>query len=365
MDRRSFLKSMTAAAAVTIVAPAASSAQSRPKADQSYSGEKIDMFCHIIPPKFKEALFKKAKRSGYYLENTNRLPALFNLDIRFRAMDKYEGLREILDLGAPPLEHLLSPKDAAEVARIANDEMAGLVAKYPDQFVGAVAGLPMNDVDAALRETDRAVKELKFKGVQLFSSINGKPLDRPEFLPLYEKMAQYDLPVWIHPVKDNNIGDYADEKYSKYSLFNAFGWPYETTLAMSRLVFSGIMEKYPNLTFIAHHCGAMLPFFAGRVGLVAAQPGEVTKLTKPPLQYFKKFYGDTVLGGNTPALMCGYAFFGADNMLFASDYPYPGGPEQGDIAVGDVIKSVELMSITPGEKAKIFSGNARRLLKLS
>ena len=290
IGRRIFLKVMGAAAAATMVAPAATSAQSTPQAGREYSGEKIDMFCHIIPPKFKEALLKKASSKSYYLQNTDRLPALTNLDLRFKAMDRFEGLREVLDLGAPPLEHLLSPKDAAEAARIANDEMAELVAKHPDRFVGAVAGLPMNDVDAALRETDRTVKELKFKGVQLYSSINGKPLDRPEFLPLYEKMAQYDLPIWIHPVKDNNIGDYADEKYSKYSLFNTFGWPYETTLAMSRLVFSGIMEKYPTLKFISHHCGAMLPFFRGRVGhtQAATQPGEVMKLTRPPLKILQK-----------------------------------------------------------------------------
>jgi len=83
------------------------------------------------------------------------------------------------------------------------------------------------------------------------------------------------------------------------------------------------------------------------------------------LEYFKKFYGDTVLGGNTPALMCGYSFFGADNILFGTDYPYPGGREQGDIGMAEVIKSVGLMSVTEEEKAKIFSKNARRILKLS
>ena len=89
------------------------------------------------------------------------------------------------------------------------------------------------------------------------------------------------------------------------------------------------------------------------------------KLTKPPLEYFKKFYADTVLGGNTLSLMCGYTFFGADKLLFGSDYPYPGGTEKGDFALGEVIASVERMNITEEEKAKIFSKNARRILKLS
>ena len=103
----------------------------------------------------------------------------------------------------------------------------------------------------------------------------------------------------------------------------------------------------------------MLPVFAGRVRLTAVQPGEVMKLTKAPLQYFTKSCRDTVLGDNTPALRCGYAFFRADNMLFATEYPRPGGPQKADIAVGEVIKSVDLKSTTPAEKGKTFSGNAK------
>ena len=345
----------------------AATVQSGPKTAKKDFIEKIDLFCHVLPRKYNEVLLKKSKPC-YYLKTNSSKPALTDLDIRFRVMDKFEGLREVLTLGAPPLELALSPKDAVDLARIANDEMAELVNKYPDRFVAAVASLPLNDIDASLREAERAIKELKFKGIQIFSSINRKPLDRPEFLGLYEKMAQYDLPILIHPVKDNDIPDYPDEKSAKYGLFVAFGWPYETTMAIGRLVFSGIMEKYPDIKFIAHHCGAMIPFFSKRVLLLQAAlagEGEIMKLTKPPLEYFKRFYGDTVLGGNTPALMCGYAFFGADHLLFASDYPYPGGAEKGDIALGEVIESVELMNVTEEEKGKIFSKNARRLLKLS
>lgn len=363
MDRRTFLKASSAISlggAATFGVPGGISAQSVKK----YSGEKIDAFCHIMPPKFTEALFKRS-RPTWYLENTKTLPALTNLDLRLKAMDKYEGMLQIFSLGMPPIEHVVPPKDAVDLARMANDEMAELVNKYPNRFVGAVAGLPMNDMDGALRETERVIKELKFKGVQIASSINGKPLDRPEFLGLYEMMAQYDLPIWIHPTKDKDIPDYPDEKISRYDLFRNFAWAFETTKAMHRLVFSGVMEKYPNLKFFIHHCGAMLPFFVGRVPASPPEVGEVMKLTKPPLEYFKKFYVDTVLAGNTSALMCGYSLFGADKMLFASDYPYPGGPQKGDIALGEVIESVERMNVTDEEKTKIFSKNARRILKLS
>ncbi len=367
MDRRTFLKTSSAiglGAAAALGAPGVASAQSEPKTVPKDSGEKIDMYCHILPPKFKEALFKKTKKC-YYLEADRIRPALFELDLRLKSMDQIEGLRQVLTLGAPALEYVFSPKEAVDMARMANDEMAELVHKYPDRFVAAVACLPMNDIDASIREAERAIKELKFKGVQVFTTVNGKPLDRPEFTGLYEKMAQYDLPIWLHPAKDYDIPDYPDEKSSKYGLFLAFGWPYETTLAMARLVFSGVMEKYPNLKLIAHHCGAMIPFFSRRLLLAQPEPGEIMKLTKPPFEYFKRFYGDTVLGGNMPALMCGYAFFGADRMLFASDYPYPGGAARVDIALKEVIKSVEMMKVPEEEKVKIFSKNARRILSLS
>jgi aminocarboxymuconate-semialdehyde decarboxylase len=122
------------------------------------------------------------------------------------------------------------------------------------------------------------------------------------------------------------------------------------------------MEKYPNLKIVAHHCGAMIPFFSARIQTVeAAGEGEIMKLTKPPEQYFKRIYGDTVLGANTSAMMCGYKFFGADHMVFSTDYPYPGA----DFGVAAVIKGIEGMNITDEEKAKIFSKNVRQLLKLA
>jgi predicted TIM-barrel fold metal-dependent hydrolase len=367
-DRRRSLKAASAKgpkARATSNVPAKTPVRSKPGMTKRDAGEKIDIFCHILPPKSKEALFKKAPPC-HYIETDSGRPALFDLDMRFRVMDKFEGLRQVLTLGLPPLEYVLSPRDALDLARMANDEMAELVNKYPDRFVAAVAGLPLNDIDASLRETERAVEELNFKGIQIFSSINGKPLDRPEFMGLYQKMTEYDLPIWIHPARDKIIPDYPDEPASKYTLFTAFGWPFETSLAMARLVFSGILEKYPTVKFITHHCGAMIPFFSRRVLLVGVgrEPGQETKLTQPPLEYFKKFYADTVLGGNTPALMCGHAFFGTDHMLFGSDYPYPGGADRGDIALGEVIRSVEMMNVTKEEKTRIFSKNTRRILRL-
>jgi aminocarboxymuconate-semialdehyde decarboxylase len=327
----------------------------------------IDIFCHILPKKYKDLLFKKAKPC-YYLEADLARPALFDLDARFRVMDKFQGLRQVLTVGAPPVEYVVSPEDAVDLARISNDGMAELLNKYPDRFAAAAASLPMTNVDAALLEAERAIKDLHFKGVQLYSSINGKPLDRPEFMPFFEMMAEFDLPIWIHPARDISQPDYPGEEASRYHLFVRIGWPYETSLAMARLVFSGVLERYPNIKFIAHHCGAMIPFFEQRIatgGPAGVGGGGGTNISKPPLDYFKKFYADTVLSGSVPALMCGYAFFGADQLLFGSDYPYPGGAEKGDLALGKMIESVENMHVPEMVKEKIFSKNAERILHLT
>lgn len=329
---------------------------------------KIDIFSHILPPKYAEALYKKAKPC-FYIELDKARPVLSDLDQRFRIMDKFEGLTQVLTPGIPPLEYVVNPNDAAELAKIANDEMAEVVAKYPDRFIAAVACLPMNNIDYALRETDRAIKELNFKGVLIYSSINRKPLDRPEFLGLYQKMAEYDLPIWIHPIKDRIIPDYPGEKVSKYRLFTSFGWPYETTLAMARLVFSGVLERYPTVKFVTHHCGGMVPYFDKRIALrkthdadTSMKPEHVEELSKHPMEYFRKFYADTSTVGSTPTLMCGYSFFGSDNLLFGSDMPY--GTEGGEPGLRQVISSIESMGIPRSDKEKIFESNARRILHL-
>ncbi len=328
----------------------------------------IDVWPHILPAKYIEALYKKLPPNSYARKSADAFPALADLDIRFRIMDKYEGLVQVLTLGSPVIHDVVGPKDAVELAKIANDEMAELVAKYPDRFAAAVACLPMNDMDAALKEVDRAITELRFRGVQIFTNINGKPLDSPEFMPLYEKMSSYNLPILIHPQRPPDIPDYPTESESKYRVSTIFGWPYETTVAMTRLVFGGVFERYPDLKVITHHCGAMVPFFAERIA-AANDSFEMRggyryqqNLTKRPIEYYRMFYNDTAVGGSTPALMCGYAFFGADHMLFGTDMPYDA--QLGDLFIREGIRAIEQMDIPDSEKTKIFSGNAKDVFRL-
>ena len=329
---------------------------------------KVDVFSHILPPKYKDALYR-ANPHGFHIQNViESLPTIFDMEHRFRVMDKFEGLRQVITLSSPPIEHYADPQQAIDLARLANDEMAELVLKFPDRFPAAVASLPMNDMESALKELDRAVNDLKLKGVQVFTPTNDKPLDSPEFLPLYEKMSYYDLPIWIHPHRDPGYTDYKTETRSRYMIFSNFGWPYETTVAMTRLVFSGILEKYPNLKFITHHCGGMVPFLEQRIigsyDHAAILRGARYKegLSKEPIEYFKMFYNDTAIYGSTPGLMCGYAFCGAEKMLFATDFPFDS--QFGERYTRQTIQSIEQMDITDAEKTQIFEGNIRKLLRL-
>lgn len=315
--------------------------------------QSIDIFTHILLPKFKEALDKKGKYSFY--QELNRIaPALVDLDARFKMMDKYEGIKQVVSIASPPVEMVFDTASAIEVSQMANDELAELVSRYPDRFIAAIACLPMNSIDAALIETDRAIRELGFKGVLIYTPADRKPLDSPEFMTLYEKMCQYDLPIWIHPARDRDTPDYPGENRSKHAVFQSIGWPYETTVAMCRLVFSAVFEKYPNIKFITHHCGAMLPFFAPRIGLYRRD-----WLSKVPIEYFQMFYGDTALHGSLPALKCGYDFFGADHIVFGTDMPYIGIE-----VISQTISNIESMDISDSDKKKIFQGNANRLLRL-
>lgn len=328
---------------------------------------KIDIFSHILTPKYKEALDKAAP--GHIQQSTNNaIPTLWDLDHRFRAMDKY-GVMQVLTLSRPPIEEVISdPKKALDLTKLANDEMAELVFKYPDKFPAAVAAVALNNVDGSLKELERTILDLKFRGVQIYTHVNDKPLDSPEFKPLFEMMAGYNLPIWIHPTFGVTATDYRSESGSKYAAASTFGWPYETTLAMNRLVFSGTLERLPNLKVITHHSGAFVPYLEQRIiafhdqGEMVDRNKDKVGLTKAPIEYYKMLYADTALYGNTPALMLARAFFGIDHLLFGTDFPFAG--HNGHRVTRQTIAAIEEMDISDVEKRKIFEDNARSLMRL-
>ena len=341
---------------------------------------KIDIYAHVVPEKYRNAIFKLAPASGMGRKMMEGTRTLWDLETRFRIMDRYDNYTQVITVIGVPIEAVAKGQDAVELAKIANDEAAELVAKYPTRFLCAVANLPLDDTEAALKELDRAVNELKLKGIIIYTPIyffkeaqppaGGKPLDSPELIPIYEKMAEYNLPIWIHPnpVYDIRVVDYTSETEAKYFAWQVFGWPYQDTLAQVRLVFSGILEKYPNLKFINHHAGAMVPFFGARITAMynwsEMRWGESSKqgLTKSPREYFRMFYNDTAISGSTAGLMCAYDFYGAEHLLFGTDMPFD--MELGNEAIRETIRSIEQMDIPPEDKSAIFEDNAKRLLLL-
>jgi len=321
---------------------------------------KIDIYTHIVPPKFKAALGKVAPQIEDHL---GRVPTLFDMDRRFAILDKYTDMRQVLTLNKSAGAMFEDQKSGVDFARMANDEVAELVGKYPDRFAAGVASLPMTSMDAALKEADRAIQELGLKGIQLFTPIKDRPLEVQDFAPLFEKMSEYDLPIWVHPDRPIDRDD-----YRKFYLNHVFGWPYESTAAMTYLVLDGLFERFPGIKIIIHHCGALAPFFDQRI--VEAYDASATifamdhrgKLGRHPVDYFKMFYTDTALSGGTIGLMCGHAFFGADHLLLGTDMPYDA--ELGDLMIRRTLLAVERMTVSDAEKKMIFGENAARLLGL-
>ncbi|MBI4442421.1 MAG: amidohydrolase family protein [Acidobacteria bacterium] len=340
---------------------------------------RVDVFCHILPQRYDEARWQRFDKSqfadhspshlkyvrGKKKEEQQNIKVLMDLEARFRMMEEFENYRQVLSVASPPVE-AISPDDSDYLARILNDELAELVQKYPHRFAGAVASLPMNKPDAAARELERAIVELKLAGVQLFSNVLGKPLDLPEFRPIFQMMAQYDLPILLHPARSRRHPDYLTEDSSHYLIWQVFGWPYESTAAMARIAFSGIMDDYPNLKIIVHHTGAMVSFFQGRIQamytmfepLLAEERGR--PLQKPALEYFRAFYGDTSTF-TSASIECACDFFGADHILFGSDAPFD--IEGGRFSIRESTAAVEKAPLSAKDKNKIFYQNFERLFR--
>jgi predicted TIM-barrel fold metal-dependent hydrolase len=231
----------------------------------------------------------------------------------------------------------------------------------------------MNNVPEALREMDRAIQTLGAKGIQIFTNVNGRPLDEPEFYPIFDRMVnKYDLPIWVHPTRGAKFADYPSEAKSKYEIWWLFGWPYETSAFMARMVFSGMFEKLPNLKIITHHLGAMAPFFDARIGLGMDQLGARTadedytlilkRMGRRPVDFFKMFYADTSVNGSPAATRCGLEFFGADHVLFGTDCPFD--PEGGPLFIREIIKTIDGLGLKPNDRRKLYFGNAMSMLRL-
>jgi uncharacterized protein len=332
----------------------------------------IDAFNHFFPKRYYEALLDTPAGSKDLGKRVRGIPALSDLDLRLRLVESFADYSQVLSHGLPPMERLWGPDKSPEMAVIANDGLGEIAAKHPKHFAGWSALLPMNAPEAAAKEAERALAN-GANAVQLATNANGVPLDAPQFLPIFEVIAKSGKPILLHPSRTREMPDYPTEKVSKYEICSVLGWPYETGVTLARLVFSKIMDKYPDLKVIAHHLGGVIPYLEGRVAHSFDQMGARTSdedyealrksLKKRPYDYFKDFYGDTAVEGARAATVCGLEFFGADHVLFASDCPFD--KEKGPGYIRDTIKVLTSLPLSNQEREKICWRNAETLFGLA
>ena len=318
------------------------------------TGTIIDIYCHIFPERY----FQEMTRVAPNLENIGKrlrgVTKLFDLDARFKEMDTFGDYRQIISLPNPAIEDIAKPDIGINLARIANDSMAELCRKYPERF-------------PTFAEARRAIKDLGARGALLYTTVAGEPLDDPKFEPIFAAIAELDAVVWLHPVGTASMPDYPSEKKSRFEMWWCFHWPYETSVAMVRMVFSGLLDRYPKLKIITHHLGGMIPYYDGRVGPGLKVLGQRTSdedyskilpsLKRPHMDYLHDFYGDTAMfGGGVAATRCGFEFFGADHVVFATDTPL--GP------IAPTIEVIKKLELAPGDQRKLFCGNAEKLLNM-
>jgi predicted TIM-barrel fold metal-dependent hydrolase len=331
---------------------------------------KIDVFNHIFPKPFFDRLQEVIVNRGAIKRWLN-IPFLHDIDVRFRMLEEFgPDYRQVLSLSAPPIESINPDREITiDLARLANDSMAELVRLHPGRFPGFLASLPLNHPDESVVELERAVSQLGAVGVQIFSNVNGLPLDDARFFPLFEAAVRLRCPLFLHPARGAKFPDYPGEDKSKYEIWWTFGWPYETSAAMQRLVFSRLFDRLPEVKIVAHHLGAMIPYFEGRVGYGLDQFGSRTadedyeallrSMPKRPYDYFKMYWADTAVFGSQAATECGLKFFGADQVMFASDAPFD--PEGGSMYIRETIKILDSLEISAAERQKIYQANAERL----
>ena len=331
---------------------------------------KIDVFNHIFPKPFFERLQAVTVNKGA-IKRWLHIPFLHDLDVRFRMLEEFGAdYRQILSLSAPPIEAINPDRadHARSRARSPTTRRRSSSGSTRSRFPGFIASLPLNLPGRERRASSNAPSpQLGALGVQVFSNVNGLPLDDERFFPLFETAARLECPILLHPARGAGFADYPGEAKSKYEIWWTFGWPYETSAAMQRLVFSRLFDRLPSIRIVAHHLGAMIPYFEGRVGYGLDQFGARTadedyeglrkSMPKRPYDYFKMFWADTAVFGSRAATECGLKFFGEDQVVFASDAPFD--PEGGPLYIRETIRVIDSLEITRGGAPEDLPGERR------
>lgn len=273
--------------------------------------------------------------------------SMFDIDDRLRDMDKKGIDMRMLSLSTPSVYEWKGARQIAATKHI-NDATAALVRRYPDRF-GGFGSLPLDDIEASLAEIDRIIGELGLHGVAIGSNIGGLPVNHAKFEPIWARLNELRLPVFEHPMFPTHTAD-----MEEFELPLRVGFVFDTTTAVSRMIYAGIFERYPNFPYIMAHTGGALLMILERLDNGYRLFPDCRKfINKLPSEYAKHLYYDTA-SFYGPALTMAHAIVGADHLLWGSDDPFIGADTQ----------HVEKLPLSAGDKAKILGGNAARLLKL-
>ena len=332
----------------------------------------IDVFCHLMPRRYAEKAMEESPNQSHMFVRALKMQAMSDMEYRKKVMQEFPGYKQIPNIVSPPVEVFAGPEKSPKLAALGNDEIKKIVDADPEFYEGFIAGIPFNNVSASVEEIKRC-KDMGAKGIQIYTHMNGEAIDQEKFWPVYEMCEKLELPILIHPVGGQMVPEFPTEERSKYELWFTIGWPYQTTVAMARLAFSGIFEDFPELKIVTHHVGAMIPMLEGRIenglkmygGRTAPDLKEEltsTKMKGNPIDTFRKFYADTASFGSAAAIRCGLEFFGKDHLLFASDMPFD--PEGGPGYIDRTLNCIDQLNLDVDVKEAILSKNAERIFHL-
>ena len=321
----------------------------------------IDFHNHYYPPAYLDAL-----RSGssvvrittdsegnpclHYPGDYNvAVPGHRDIDYRERVLIDQHIDTQVITLTTPGT-HVETPETAVRLARLVNDAFAQVIASKKGRFT-ALATLPLNDPRASVAEFERATRQLRLPGAMLFSNVNGTALADQRFWPLYEAANEQRAILYIHPTNPVNV-----DAMQEYWLMPLVGFLFDTTLAAANLVFAGVPERFPNIRWVLCHLGGSIPFLVERLdrGFEAFTDCRAN-IQRPPSDYLKKFYYDTV-NFNPRALELAIAFAGAGHILAGSDYPHQIG------SIPKMLAGIDALQVSDPDRAAILGGNAATLL---
>ncbi len=357
MIRRDFLKTISSAAAGALC-----EASGEGQSAQPVPGRKLDLHTHYYPETYFQKIRETSSEFSFDKDPTGRTiikyrgarffgitPPMTDVTRRIEEMDRVGIDVQVVSLSTPNV-FFADAAQQPEVARMVNDAYAELIAKHPKRFKG-FASIPMDAPDAAIKELHRALDQLKLNGVILLSNIRGKALTAPIYRPFFEEANRMKLCILLHPMLPAN-----SEPFQEYVLGPIIGFPFDTTLAVARMCYDGMLRDFPEIRWIIAHLGGAVPYLMERMDNGFRDFAECrAKIDQLPSTYLKRLYYDTVTF-SPYTLNLARDLLGADHLVMGSDYPHLLG------SIDRAVSSIESLNIPQQEKQKIFEGTALSIL---